>query len=190
MRRALTRADSLPPVARRKKDSYTSMSEIILWLLFVALIFPAAFPGYAVGHYTSLGKPPKTVQVTTTVGSTSTTTPTTTTSATTTTSSSGGNAAAGKAVFLGSAGCAGCHTFAAAGSSGTIGPNLDTALKTDAAADGNMALDAFIKQSIVDPEKYLAKGYTGGIMPPDFGTKLTPTQINDLVAFISSNTTQ
>jgi len=132
------------------------------------------------------------VQVTTTVGSTSTstTTPTTTTSATTTTSSSGGNAAAGKVVFNGSAGCAGCHTFAAAGSSGTTGPNLDTAPKTDAAADGNTALDKFIKESIVDPEAYLAKGYPGGIMPPDFGTRLTPTQINDLVAFIASNTTQ
>ena len=100
----------------------------------------------------------------------------------------GGDVSAGQKVFVKT--CGSCHTLAAAGTSGTIGPNLDTALKTDAAADGNMALDAFIKQSIVDPEKYLAKGYTGGIMPPDFGTKLTPTQINDLVAFISSNTTQ
>jgi len=32
----------------------------------------------------------------------------------------------GKAVFA-SAGCGGCHTLAAAGSSGTTGPNLDDA---------------------------------------------------------------
>ena len=35
-----------------------------------------------------------------------------------------GNIAAGKAVFA-SAGCASCHTYTLAGSSGTVGPNLD-----------------------------------------------------------------
>ena len=35
-----------------------------------------------------------------------------------------GDAATGKAVFT-SAGCAACHTFTPAGSTGTIGPNLD-----------------------------------------------------------------
>ena len=34
---------------------------------------------------------------------------------------------AGKEVFLGPAGCTGCHTLSAAGSTGTIGPNLDQA---------------------------------------------------------------
>ncbi len=176
-------------MAPKKKSSFTSPSEIILWLLFVALIFPAAFAGYAVGHYTSLGKPPKTVIETTTVGSTSmsTSTPATTTAATTT-SSSGGDVAAGKDVFNGSAGCAGCHTFAAAGSGGTIGPDLDKQLVTDAEADNHMSLAVFVKESIVHPEAYIAKGYTGGIMPGNFGETLTPTQINDLVAFIVSGT--
>jgi mono/diheme cytochrome c family protein len=179
--------DSLPTVARRKrKNPWTSTSEILLWILFVALIFPAAFAGYAVGHYTSLGKPPATVTVN--VGGTVTSP--TTTAATTTTSSSGGDAAAGKALF-GSQSCAGCHTFTAAGSSGTIGPNLDTAPAMDAKLDGNMALDAFIKQSIVDPNAYIAKGsYSAGTMPATFGTSLTSTQINDLVAFILSGTKQ
>lgn len=176
-------------MARGNKNAWTSTGEILLWLLFVALVFPAAFAGYAVGHYTSLGKPPKTVQVTTTVGSTSTSTstPTTTTSATTT-GSSGGSVAAGKTVFTGSSNCAGCHTFTAAGSSGTLGPNLDTAITTDAAADNHMSLAVFVKESIVHPDAYIAKGYSGGIMPGTFGTDLTSTQINDLVAFIVSNT--
>lgn len=51
-----------------------------------------------------------------------------------------------------------------------------------------MDLAAFVKESIVDPDAYIAKGYTKGIMPTDFGTKLTPTQVNDLVAFILSGT--
>ncbi len=38
--------------------------------------------------------------------------------------SAGGNVAAGKQVFV-STGCAVCHTLKAAGSTGTIGPNLD-----------------------------------------------------------------
>jgi cytochrome c2 len=185
--------DSLSTVAppKKKKNPWTSTSEVLLWLLFVALVFPAAFAGYAVGHYTSLGKPPKTVISTTTVGSTSmsTSTPETTTSAATTTNSSGGDATAGKAVFT-SAGCSGCHTFSAAGASGTVGPNLDNAISKDAQADGNMDLDAFIKESIIDPGAYVPAGSPDGVMPPDFGTSLTSKQIDDLVAFISSNTQQ
>ena len=172
---------------RNRKNPFISTSEVLLWVLFTLLIFPAAFAGYAVGHYTSLGKPPATV--TTTIGST-TTPPTTTamtTTAATTTSASGGNAAAGKIVFA-SGGCASCHTFTAAGASGTLGPNLDKAPALDAAADGNMALPAFIHESIVAPDKYIAKGFGGGIMPPSFGTQFTSTQINDLVAFILSGT--
>ena len=170
-------------MAPRKKNPWTSTSEILLWLLFVALVFPAAFAGYAVGHYTSLGKPPKTV--TETVGSTST--PTTTTSMTTTTSS-GGDVAAGKTVFAGVGGCGGCHTFGPAGSNSSIGPDLGTAPTMDAATDGNMALAAFIRESITHPSAYIAKNYTDGIMPSDFSTRLTSTQIDDLVAFILSGT--
>ena len=165
----MLRADSLPIVApRKRRNPWTSTSEILLWVLVVALIFPAAFAGYAVGHYTSLGKPPATV--TTTVGSTAGSTPTTT-EAMTTTSSSGGNVAAGKTLFD-SSGCSSCHTFKPAGSSGTIGPNLDTAPATDAAADGNMPLAAFIKESIVKPDAYIAKGYTKpSAMPSNFGSR-------------------
>ncbi|MBV8987246.1 MAG: cytochrome c oxidase subunit II, partial [Solirubrobacterales bacterium] len=39
--------------------------------------------------------------------------------------------AAGKAVFTGSAGCSSCHTLAAAGATGTVGPNLDQRLRSD-----------------------------------------------------------
>ena len=43
---------------------------------------------------------------------------------TATTAGEAGDAANGKEVFA-TAGCGGCHTFSAAGSSGSVGPNLD-----------------------------------------------------------------
>jgi len=39
--------------------------------------------------------------------------------------------AAGEKLFTGKGQCAGCHTLAAAGTSGTIGPNLDDAFRAD-----------------------------------------------------------
>ena len=51
-----------------------------------------------------------------------------------------------------------------------------------------MDLAAFIKQSIKTPDAYIAKGFTKGIMPTTFGTSLSSTQLNDLVAFILSGT--
>ena len=159
-------------------------------MLFAALLFPAGFAGWVVGHYTSLGGSKSSVR-TVTVGGPSTPTTTSSTSTgsattgTTSTSGGGGNAAAGKAVFAAN-GCAACHTFQPAGASGTIGPNLDTAPTTDAKADKNMALTAFVKESIVNPDAYIAKGYTKGLMPTNFGSKIKGTQLDDLVAFIVS----
>jgi cytochrome c551/c552 len=169
----------------------------MMWLLFTALLFPAAFAGWAVGHYTSLGgKPSATVVHTITAGNTGaattsaapTTSATTTSGGTTTTGGGGGgtgNAAAGKAVFA-SNGCASCHTFKPAGATGTVGPNLDTAPTADAKADHNMALAAFVHESIVNPNAYIAKGYTKGIMPSTFGKSLSKSDLNNLVAFIVS----
>ena len=99
----------------------------------------------------------------------------------------GGNAALiaqGKSLFS-SNGCSGCHTLAAAGATGSIGPDLDKQLASDAQAAG-MPLPAFIKQSIVDPDAYIAKGFSKGIMPTSFSS-LSPQDIDALVALISSD---
>lgn len=49
-----------------------------------------------------------------------------------------------------------------------------------------MALAAFVKESIVNPDAYIAKGYSKGLMPTTFGNSLSSSQLNDLVAFIVS----
>jgi cytochrome c551/c552 len=167
-----------------------STAEVVMWLLIAALIFPAGFAGWAIGHYTSLGKPSGTKTVTVTTSSTSTAQATTTSPATsspgTTTSSqaAGGDATAGKAVFAAN-GCGSCHTFQPAGSSGTVGPDLDTTPAKDAQKAG-MPLDAFLKQSITDPNAFISPGFPKGVMPDTFGSSLSATQLADLVAFLGS----
>jgi mono/diheme cytochrome c family protein len=86
-----------------------------------------------------------------------------------------GNAAAGKAVFD-SNGCGGCHTFTPAGAKGTIGPDLDKALKGKDAD--------FVRESIVNPNAEIAQGFQPNVMPQTYGQQLTSKQIADLVAFL------
>ena len=79
----------------------------------------------------------------------------------------GGNAAAGKAVFT-SAGCVNCHTLAAAGATGTVGPNLD---------DAKPSADLVVER------------VTGGKgVMPSFKGQLSDQQIQDVAAFVSSST--
>jgi len=90
-----------------------------------------------------------------------------------------GGGAAGQVVWDAN-GCGSCHTLAAAGATGAVGPNLDTALATDA---GDIPLPDFVMESIVDPEKAIATGFSGGIMPATFGS-LSQTDLDNLVALI------
>lgn len=88
---------------------------------------------------------------------------------------------AGKKVFVDS-GCGACHTFIPAETTGKIGPNLDNLAAYAKAA--NQGLVAFTTQSIVDPNAYIAPGFSANIMPGNYGTTLTPKQLADLVAFL------
>jgi cytochrome c oxidase subunit II len=80
----------------------------------------------------------------------------------------------------GATACATCHTLADAGAKGQVGPDLDKVLKGKDAA--------FIKQSILDPNKKIAPGYQPGVMPPNFGDTLSPEQVDALVKYLSEVT--
>jgi mono/diheme cytochrome c family protein len=110
--------------------------------------------------------PPPT-ESTGTTESTETETTATETTPTTTGGEGGGDAAAGKAVFA-SAGCASCHTLAAANASGAVGPNLD---------DAKPSADKVVER--------VTQGK--GVMP-SFGDKLSATEIQDVAAFVSEST--
>jgi mono/diheme cytochrome c family protein len=75
-----------------------------------------------------------------------------------------GDPTKGKTIYA-SAGCGGCHTFSAAGSTGTVGPNLDNA---------NIDFEGAVQQ--------IENG--GGGMPA-FSGRLSDQEIADVAAFIT-----
>jgi mono/diheme cytochrome c family protein len=103
----------------------------------------------------------------------------------------GTTAADGKMVFTGVGGCASCHTLAAAGATGTVGPNLDTRLRSDCALPASIKvrgtpLQKCIHTAITDPYAYIPSGYAAGVMPDNFSHTLTANEITALVNFLSS----
>lgn len=76
--------------------------------------------------------------------------------------------------------CGSCHTMKAAGTTGTIGPNLDKELTADPASA--------TRESTVDPNKEIATGYQANIMPKNYGTALTDQQLNAVVNFVYHST--
>lgn len=113
----------------------------------------------------------------------STTAPATTTAPSTDTTSTAGGAIDGKALFVngkaGAAPCGGCHAMKAAGTAGTVGPDLDKiAVADDAAA---------IAEMITDPNGEIVSGYPKDVMPQDYGTTLTPDEITALSTWIDQN---
>jgi mono/diheme cytochrome c family protein len=74
-----------------------------------------------------------------------------------------GDSAAGKEVFA-SAGCGSCHTLADAGTTGTVGPDLD--------------------QSSVDVEQAFEQITNGGGGMPAFSGQLSEKQIADVAAYV------
>src|SRR5215210_6571208 len=90
---------------------------------------------------------------------------------------SGGEEAAsvnGEEIFT-SAGCAGCHTLKAAGSTAKVGPDLGKLEDADA---------AFIRKSIVDPSAEIEEGFQDGVMPQNFGEQLSKEELDALVKYL------
>lgn len=77
-----------------------------------------------------------------------------------------GDAAAGKSVYA-SAGCGSCHTLSDAGSSGSIGPNLD-----DSKPDADLVVERVTNGQ--------------GAMP-SFKDKLSEQEIADVAAYVSES---
>jgi len=85
----------------------------------------------------------------------------------------------GAQVFANS-GCGTCHTLAAAESGGVTGPNLNEVLPGQSAA--------MVEESIVDPNKTIAKGYPPNVMPANFGQTLSAKEVENLVEYLLEST--
>jgi mono/diheme cytochrome c family protein len=90
----------------------------------------------------------------------------TTTEATTAEEGGQGDAAKGKEIFA-AQGCGSCHTLSDAGSSGSVGPNLDD-----------------VKPSF---DKVVSQVTNGGGVMPSFKDKLSEQEIKDVAQYVSSS---
>ena len=131
----------------------------------LALLVPAGLT--ACGGGEEVTPTPETIEGTLPAVTETEATETETTGTTETEPAAEGDAAAGEAVFA-SAGCGGCHTLEAAGSSGNVGPNLD-----DAEPDAALTADRVTNGR--------------GAMPA-FGDQLSEQQIADVVAYVVEST--
>jgi mono/diheme cytochrome c family protein len=73
-------------------------------------------------------------------------------------------------------GCDRCHSIAATGAEGRLGPRLDT---LDEDLDDNL-------ESIVEPRHDIADGYPSELMPADFDARLDDAELRALSAFVTA----
>lgn len=81
----------------------------------------------------------------------------------------------GRALFT-AQGCDSCHSIAAIGANGKLGPRLDM-LAED--ADHNL-------ESIIDPRDKTTDGYPAKLMPTVYGERLSDTDLQALADFVTT----
>jgi mono/diheme cytochrome c family protein len=87
-----------------------------------------------------------------------------------------GDPKAGQAIFMGKAGCIACHRAGSIGVS-PVGPNLSEI--------GKIQTPQYIMSKILDPAGMgTVAGFPPGLMPKDFGQRLTAKEYLDVVSFL------
>lgn len=82
-------------------------------------------------------------------------------------------------------GCAGCHTLEAAGSAAATGPSLDGLAEVHEKRDPRLSLEAYIRQSIVDPRALVVPGFRADGMPANYSRQLSRAEIDTLVDYLA-----
>jgi cytochrome c oxidase subunit II len=91
--------------------------------------------------------------------------------------------AAGREIFT-SAGCNACHTLADANATAEVGPDLDELPDVAGERENGTSPEEYVRQSILDPQAFVVKGFPGNTMPKNFGDQLTPEEIDTLVQYL------
>ena len=79
--------------------------------------------------------------------------------------------------------CYQCHLVEGL-SDGLIGPELTHIGAAAAIRKADMSAEEYIRESIMEPEKFVAPGLTSGLMTHAITGKMTDDQVSDLVAFL------
>lgn len=93
-----------------------------------------------------------------------------------------GNAAAGAALFNGQAACSACHALEP--DKRLVGPSLAGVAARAATVRPGTTAEAYLLESIVNPDAHVVAGYDAGLMPANFGARLSPQELADLVAYL------
>lgn len=80
-------------------------------------------------------------------------------------------------------GCAGCHLLNDIGV-GVTGPDLNNLPNVAATRVPGQDAETYVHNSIVHPNDFIVPGYQGGLMPENFGTRMSEEEINNLVAWL------
>lgn len=87
------------------------------------------------------------------------------------------------------AGCGACHRIGALGEAGKVGPDLSEIGRAAGMRVPGLAAADYLYQSLSEPNAFLSPHCPNGaclpnIMPPDYDRRLTPAQMETLVAFL------
>ena len=91
-------------------------------------------------------------------------------------------AKSGEQVFS-AAGCGACHTLKPAGTKSSAGPALDQLARAATARTG-LSAEAYVRQSIVEPDAFVVRSFRAGVMPRDYARRLKRAQIDALVDYL------
>jgi cytochrome c oxidase subunit 2 len=93
--------------------------------------------------------------------------------------------AAGQVVFN-AYGCGACHILDDANAGGVVGPSLNgIGSRAEEREAGVEAID-YIRESIINTDAYIVEDYPPGVMPADFGERMTEEELDVLVEYLLS----
>jgi len=92
-----------------------------------------------------------------------------------------GSAEAGRAEFS-AAGCVACHSLQQ--DVRIVDPSLAGVASRAASRKPGYSAQLYLYESITRPNAYVVSGFSSGLMPPDFRSRLRPQDLSDLISFL------
>lgn len=90
---------------------------------------------------------------------------------------------AGRFLF-GRYGCGACHALADAGATGAVGPALDGIGERAATRVAGLDAEGYLRESILRPSALVVGGFQDGLMPPNFGRRLSQQELEIMVNYL------